>query len=135
MNIGIAEKKVILDPLPMPNYKKFIKVSATYYNEIVSFDFHKMAHRGILMQIDQLILKKKKKCIWFPCFDTSLQEYKITSGPCGATPLMTIAERNVPKLLGTNHFNEKQSINMFTLLKNIISNNTFGPVNLNTGIL
>ena len=132
MNIGIAENEYIPDPLPPRTIQK---ASQIYYRELINFDFHKMAHRGILMQIDQLILKKKKKCIWFPCFDTSLQEYKITSGPCGTTPLMTIAKRNKKLIPHSNHFSKEQNKNMFTLLKNIISNNTFGPVNLNTEIL
>jgi len=132
MNIGIAENEYIPNPLPPITIQK---ASQIYYRELINFDFHKMAHRGILMQIDQLILKKKKKCIWFPCFDTSLQKYKITSGPCGTTPLMTIAKRNKPLIPHRNHFSEEQNKNMFTLLKNIISNNTFGPADLNTEIL
>jgi hypothetical protein len=132
MNIGIAENEYIPDPMPPINIQE---ASQIYYRELINFDFHKMAHKGILMQIDQLILKKKKKCIWFPCFDTSLQEYKITSGPCGTTPLMTIAERNGSIIPHSNHFSEEQNKNMFTLLKNIINNDTFGPVNLNTEIL
>ena len=106
MNIGIAENEYIPDPLPPINIQK---ASQVYYRELINFEFHKMAHKGILMQIDQLILEERKKCIWFPCFDTSLQGYKITSGPCGIMPLMTIAKRNKPLIPHSNHFSKEQN--------------------------
>ena len=120
MNIGISEKTVILDPEPMPNYKKLIKASNVYYKEIANFDFHYMAHHGILMQMDKLILENKKRVLWFPCFSASLQGYQIKSGPVADTDLMQIAEHNDPKLSYTNHFNKQQNINMFNLLRDYI---------------
>lgn len=135
MNIGISEKTVILDPEPMPNYKKLIKASNVYYKEIANFDFHYMAHRGILAEMDKLILENKKRVLWFPSFTSSLQGYQIKSGPCANIDLMTIAEHNIPKLLNTNHFNEKQSINMFNLIRDYIDNRIHfknpGIINMN----
>jgi hypothetical protein len=131
MNIGIAEG-LIVDPLPPKDIKK---ASRIYYKYLINLDFHATAHRGILMQADQLILEKKKKCIWFPGFNTSLQEYKFVSGPCGTTPLITIAERNSPLIPHSNHFSKEQNKNMFTLLKNIINKDAFEPGQIDTDMI
>ena len=52
-----------------------------YYKHIFHENYHSMAQIGILMQMDQLMIQKQKKCIWFPCFVNSMQGYMPQSGP------------------------------------------------------
>ena len=42
-----------------------------YYESLWDPDLMKIVHKGVLMQIDELLLKKNKKCFWFPCFGSS----------------------------------------------------------------
>ncbi|SVD28996.1 uncharacterized protein METZ01_LOCUS381850, partial [marine metagenome] len=42
-----------------------------YYESLWDPDLMKIVHKGVLMQIDELLLKKNKKCFWFPCFSSS----------------------------------------------------------------
>lgn len=88
------------------HHMKAIKAGELYYKDLISFDFHQIAQKGILMQMDELMLQKKKKCIWFPCFedDLSMQEYIPKSGPISSHDLSSIsncepAEENSPLLL------------------------------------
>jgi hypothetical protein len=135
MNIHIAEGM----EMESPTSKDIKKAALMYYKYLINFDFHRAAHLGILMQIDQLILEKKKKCIWFPCFPNSMYSkrlgkgYKITSGPCGTTPLITYAEQHNPLIPHSNHFSKEQNENMFTLVKDIIDKDAFesGPIDTN----
>jgi len=106
-----------------------------YYKHLFSYEFHKAAHLGILMQADQLILEKKKKCIWFPGFPNSVPDYKITSGPIGTTPLITFAEENHPLIPHSNHFSKEQNENMFTLIKDIIDKDAFEPKPIDMNII
>ena len=137
------EFQFTIDSVPWTDYfsiprSKLIKImnsARDYYKDVMSQHYHEMAQKGIVMQIDELMVQKQKKCIWFPCFDTSLQEYKIVSGPCGTTPLMTIAKRNKLLIPHSNHFSEEQNKNMFTLLKNIINNDTLESINLNMDMI
>ena len=137
MNLHIAEGMEMESPTP----KDIKKASLMYYKYLWHLNFHRAAHLGILTQIDQLILEKKKKCIWFPCFPNSMYSkrlgkgYKITSGPCGTTPLITYAEQHNPLIPHSNHFSKEQNENMFTLIKGIIDMNAFESRPIDTNIL
>jgi len=125
--------------------KDIRKAALMYYKHLINRDFHRAAHLGILMQADQLILEKKKKCIWFWCFHNSSgerdfaglqvdQSYKIRSGPHGNTPLINFTEQNT--LIPTaNHFSKEQNENMFTLIKDIIDKDAFEPKPIDMNII
>ena len=127
-----------------------------YYRDIISFNWHEVAQKGLLMQIDELMIQKQKKCIWFPCFEHSMQGFVPKSGPIGNTPLfeisetelinanMTLNERtnfyndirnrawNSKKMsrdqqTRVNHMNKENNNNMANLIIDIINNDDFTP--------
>ena len=91
--------------------KKLITAAQQYYMELWHPEYHAMAHTGILMQIDQLMKQKNKKCMWFPGFHNSIELNKFhktninynvpwsevkdyfipTSGPMGNRALIDIS--------------------------------------------
>ena len=71
--------------------KRLNHVINQYYTDIISFKWHEVAQKGLLMQIDELMLQKKKKCIWFASFDNSMQGYVPKNGPIGNTELHKIS--------------------------------------------
>jgi len=134
MNSGFAD-----DTVPFVKDTSISKdvydAARNYYKYLINLDFHEMAQRGILIQMDRLLLAKKKKCIWFPCFYHSITDYKITSGPSGTTPLYYYAEQNDEDIPDSNHFSKEQNENMFRLLKDIIDNDAFDPRSIDTNTL
>jgi hypothetical protein len=121
-------------------HEKAVKAGKWYYNEIMSFEFHQVAQKGILMQMDELMLQKKKKCIWFPCFedDMSMQSYVPKSGPIANNHLVDVAalpgEAYADKIGGLpghdshlNHFNTENNRNMAQVVIDIIETNNFSP--------
>jgi|TARA_Y100000310_G_scaffold335768_2_gene418604 hypothetical protein len=79
-----------LDDYPIDCSDKMYEAIKGYYNHIISFDWHKVAQKGLLMQIDELMLQKKKNCIWFPCFFNSMEGSDIKSGPVSNRSLFDI---------------------------------------------
>jgi hypothetical protein len=77
-----------------PGGKKLMEKIQTaityYYTHLISFDWHEVAQKGLLMQIDELMLQKKKKCIWFPCFNSSMCGFIPKSGPYASTILADV---------------------------------------------
>ena len=118
LNWSDAEKRTISETIA--NYNRYF--SDPGYNRFVQ--------RGNLMQIDQHMLREKRKCIWFPCFDSSMQGFVPESGPLGTIPLNNIsqAEYNTYEeyLNGIgndkrlNHFNEENNRKMFNLINYVL---------------
>jgi hypothetical protein len=119
------------------NEKTFYKASLDYYKHIFSPDFHMISHLGILQVLDELLLAKNKKCIWFGSFynsfgdpaDERLNEvtkqslpYIVRSGIQGSCSLIEISEKTQPQIPHSNHFNEEQNKDFFEYLKDIIDN-------------
>ena len=105
-----------------------------YYNDFISFEWHEVAQKGLLMQIDELMLQKKKKCIWLPCFEKSMQKYVPKSGPIGNEALAVSLWANDPTALPDdgidtrkNHMNARNNRNMAKLIIDIIRNGNFKP--------
>ena len=130
--------------------KRLNYVINQYYANIISFRWHEVAQKGLLMQIDELIIQKQKKCIWFPCFEHSMQGFVPKSGPIGNTPLIEISESELinanmtpdeinnffeisdsrpstDRQLRVNHMNKENNNNMANLIIDIINNNDFTP--------
>ena len=85
--------------IPESNLKIIMKSASMYFENIMNYDFTAMAQKGILMQIDELMLEKKKKCIWFSCFDDSMQGFIPKSGPVGDTLLRYISRLELLNLV------------------------------------
>jgi len=128
-----------LDDYPIDCSDKMYEAIKGYYNHIISFDWHKVAQKGLLMQIDELMLQKKKNCIWFPCFENSMQKYVPKSGPITDTVLQKISDAELKKLhrpvraafdtvdYRPNHFNFENNKNMANLIIDIIKKDNFSP--------
>jgi hypothetical protein len=111
-----------------------------YYNDFISFKWHEVAQKGLLMQIDELMLQKKKKCIWLPCFDESMQGFIPKSGPIGNTAIGTmlykinsVADQYSRVIYGRvvdtrkNHMDVRDNRNMARLIIDVIRSNNFTP--------
>ena len=124
------------------NEKTFYKASLDYYKRIFSPDFHIMAHLGLIRDLDEVLIEKNKKCIWFGSFWNSFGDpdddrispvvkarlpFIPKSGVQGSCPLIKTSEKNVPQLTHSNHFNEQQNIDHFKYIRRIIDNELFGP--------
>ena len=135
-----------LEDKPSPPKKLLDNIynAANNYFEFLYFDdFHEFVQIRILEQLDMLMLqmriRKKKKCIWFPCFDYSMQGYIPKSGPIADTVLITISDAELKKLHPRprgafditdprlNHFNEENNRNMARLIIDIIKKDNFSP--------
>ncbi len=95
-----------------------------YYNDFISLKWHEVSQKGLLMQIDELMIQKQKKCIWFPCFDSSMCGFIPKSGPIGNESL-----RHLPGHSDTrkNHMNLRNNQNMARLIIDIIKKENFKP--------
>ena len=108
-----------------------------YYNDFISIKWHEVSQKGLLMQIDELMLQKKKKCIWLPCFNESMQGFIPKSGPIGNEALCTILFEigDVVLLDGEdtrkNHMNVRNNKNIARLITDIIDSNDFKPREIN----
>ena len=128
---------------------KTLRAGTLYFNDLMSFEFHNMAHIGILMQIDNHMLEKEKKCIWFNCFDISTKidgkwEYIPKSGPIIDTPLFSISQSEMKHLSQKeqdeflfddnrkNHLNRRNNKNLASLIIDIIKNDNFNPREIKT---
>ena len=119
--------------------EKTLRAGAVYYTDIMSYEFHEMAHKGILMQMDKLMLEMRKKCIWFRCFDDSMQGYIPKSGPTINTTLCDISDSELKHLSQTeqdkiytdddraNHFSVENNKNMANLVIDVIKSDNFNP--------
>jgi hypothetical protein len=119
------------------NLKTFYKASLDYYKHVFSPDFHIVSHLGILRALDDLLINKNKKSIWFGSFSNSfgdldderlnehiksLLPYKVKSGVNDYRPLIEISDKTQPQIPHSNHFNEQQNKDFFEYLKDIIDN-------------
>ena len=101
-----------------------------YYNSIISFGWHEVAQEGLLMLIDKLMLEKKKKCIWFPCFNNSMQGFVPESGPIVDIILLQIADIRSHDDDGhriRNHLDKPNNLKLANLIIDIINSNNFSP--------
>lgn len=126
---------------PTPG-RKILQAAKDFYEHLYDEMYFKSIQVGLLMQIDQLMIQKKKKCIWFTCIDKLWTEknwpeyypnFIPKSGPYGDTPLYTIsmAEDDVSEFfrndLRMNHFNPENNVNMANLIINLIETDNFSP--------
>jgi hypothetical protein len=127
------------------HHYKAVKAAELYYKDLMSLEFHQVAQKGILMQMDELLIEKKKKCIWFPCFEDglSMQSYIPKSGPIASHYLNLISRAEYegdPKEVERftkltisgqdgrlNHFNTENNRNMARLIIDTIENDNFNP--------
>lgn len=142
--------------VPEADLVRIMNSANNYYKDVMSLEYHYMAQKGILMQIDELMLAKAKKCIWFSCFEDSMQGYMPKSGPIGDTVLRYLSRLELEYLASQrdqrdynyeeniimhindvqfsdtndgrqNHLDEENNKNMAELIMDIITSNDFTP--------
>jgi hypothetical protein len=110
--------------------------AANNYFEFLWYDdFSLYIHKCILRDIDQLMIEKKKKCIWFPCFENSMQKYVPKSGPIADIVLQKISDAELKKIHPRvrrkaidhrpNHLSKENNQNRANLIINIIERDAF----------
>tara|TARA_Y100000034_G_C6840847_1_gene380415 strand:- start:389 stop:1246 length:858 start_codon:yes stop_codon:yes gene_type:complete len=138
------------------NGRKILQAARDFYEHLYDEEYFKSIQVGLLMQIDQLMLQKKKKCIWFTCVDhlwtkknypewyswitgypgiPYYSNFIPKSGPYGNEALydISMSEDDIPDLerIGfdprINHFNAQNNINMANLIIDIIRIDKWHP--------
>jgi hypothetical protein len=126
------------------NGRKILQAARDFYEHLYDEEYFKSIQVGLLMQIDRLMIQKKKKCIWFTCIDNLWTKknwpeyYPIfipKSGPYGNEALydISMSEDDIPDLerIGfdprSNHLNAENNIRLANLIINIIETDRFDP--------
>lgn len=113
-------------------------ISMDTYSKTMDSEFHKIAQKGILREIDLLIKKLNKKCIFFKSFDDSfggyipenivwcdksLRSIKL-NGNIGISKKDLYDVKNFPKM---NHLFESDNKKVSKLIIDIIKSDNFTP--------
>lgn len=122
--------------------RKILQAAADFYEYLYNDKFFEAIQVGLLMQMDALMLKKKKKCIWFESAPDAFcrvwlspTAFKPTSGPYGNKCLydISIAEKDTPLnpvVEGdsrNNHLSVENNQILAKLIINIIETDNFSP--------
>ena len=113
-------------------------VAMVTYDRNKNLEFHKIAQKGILREIDILVKKKNKKCIFFKSFDNSFCDYVPENLVWVNESLHSIKlkeeigwsikdlydEKKFPRI---NHFFEPNHKKLSKLIIDIIESDNFAP--------
>ena len=117
------------------NYKE-LQTAVTYYYKMLYDDSHmETMHRGLLREIESVVKKYNKKCIFLKCFSESFPDYipeNVVWGNLYLYEDISMKEPNfdsntISKDDRKNHLNDKNNYNMYLFLKDIIDTDDFTP--------
>ena len=117
------------------NYKE-LQTAVTYYYKMLYDDSHmETTHRGLLREIESVVKKYNKKCIFLKCFSESFPDYipeNVVWGNLYLYEDISMKEPNfdsntISKDERKNHLNDKNNYNMYLFLKDIIDKDDFTP--------
>jgi len=117
------------------NYKE-LQTAVTYYYKMLYDDSHmETTHRGLLREIESVVKKYNKKCIFLKCFSESFPDYipeNVVWGNLYLYEDISMKEPNfdsntISKDDRKNHLNDKNNYNMYLFLKDIIDKDDFTP--------
>jgi len=117
------------------NYKE-LQTAVKYYYKMLYDDSHmETTHRGLLREIESVVKKYNKKCIFLKCFSESFPDYipeNVVWGNLYLYEDISMKEPNfdsntISKDERKNHLNDKNNYNMYLFLKDIIDRNDFTP--------
>tara|TARA_Y100000310_G_scaffold214653_1_gene215559 strand:+ start:282 stop:1016 length:735 start_codon:yes stop_codon:yes gene_type:complete len=145
-NKSCAKKYADTYKLPRVQLRQIMNAARDYYKNLVDFSYHRMAQHGMLMMVDELMIKQKKKCIWFSCYEDSMSNdyfnhFIPKSGPLGNIALynishnelifqgMTDKEVRQATLYDTrkNHLNEENNKRLANLIIDTITLKQLSP--------
>ena len=110
-----------------------IAVNAKYYGDnIVDEDATVVMHHALLMYVDNMMVEKGKKCLWFNSFPEFrlhwMKPFIPRSGPIGNQDLFSITKgRDHSDPLARNHMSKDENITMSKMIIDIIENDRFQP--------
>lgn len=117
------------------NYKE-LQTAVRYYYKMLYDDSHmETTHRGLLREIENVVKKNNKKCIFLQCFSESFPYYipeNVVWGNLNLYEDISMKESNfdsntISKDERKNHLNDKNNYNMYLFLKDIIDKDDFTP--------
>ena len=123
------------------NYKE-LQTAVKYYYKMLYDDSHmETTHRGLLREIENVVEKSNKKCIFLKCFTESFPEYIPENVVWGNLHLYEdismkefehmshneLKEIHRGKDERKNHLGNKNNYNMYLFLKDIIDKDDFTP--------
>ena len=117
------------------NYKE-LQTAVRYYYKMLYYDSHmETTHRGLLREIENVVKKNNKKCIFLQCFSESFPDYipeNVVWGNLNLYEDISMKESNfdsntISKDERKNHLNDKNNYNMYLFLKDIIDKDDFTP--------
>ena len=117
------------------NYKE-LQTAVKYYYKMLYDDSHmETTHRGLLREIESVVKKNNKKCIFLKCFTESFPDYipeNVVWGNLYLYEDISMKESNfdastISKDKRKNHLNDKNNYNMYLFLKDIIDKDDFTP--------
>ena len=117
------------------NYKE-LQTAVKYYYKMLYDDSHmETTHRGLLREIESVVKKYNKKCIFLKCFSESFPDYipeNVVWGNLYLYEDISMKEPNfdsntISKDERKNHLNDKNNYNMYLFLKDIIDKDDFSP--------
>ena len=117
------------------NYKE-LQTAVRYYYKMLYDDSHmETTHRGLLREIENVVKKNNKKCIFLQCFSESFPDYipeNVVWGNLNLYEDISMKESNfdsntISKDERKNHLNDKNNYNMYLFLKDIIDKDDFTP--------
>ena len=117
------------------NYKE-LQTAVKYYYKMLYDDSHmETTHRGLLREIESVVKKYNKKCIFLKCFSESFPDYipeNVVWGNLYLYEDISMKESNYDKSIASkderkNHLNDKNNYNMYLFLKDIIDKDDFTP--------
>ena len=117
------------------NYKE-LQTAVRYYYKMLYDDSHmETTHRGLLREIENVVKKNNKKCIFLQCFSESFPDYipeNVVWGNLNLYEDISMKEYNfdsntISKDERKNHLNDKNNYNMYLFLKDIIDKDDFTP--------
>lgn len=115
------------------NYKE-LQTAVKYYYKMLYDDSHmETTHRGLLREIESVVKKYNKKCIFLKCFSESFPDYipeNVVWGNLYLYEDISMKESNfdastISKDERKNHLNDKNNYNMYLFLKDIIDKDDF----------
>tara|TARA_Y100000310_G_scaffold121647_1_gene120390 strand:- start:153 stop:788 length:636 start_codon:yes stop_codon:yes gene_type:complete len=106
---------------------RILRAVRAYYNELYSEEYHIIAQRGLLREIDSIIKEKKKKCIFLKCFENSFCDYTFKNAIWGNLDLRNISSN----LSADNHLTEQNGKDLANFLIEVIKEDDFTPREIN----
>ena len=117
-----------------------IYVTAKKYKETITDPGTSIVmHNAMLNYVDNIMVEKNKKCLWFHSFDEHVLNWMKTfsprSGPIGDRSLYSVGTkaRELTNWKLRNHFTKEENIALSKLIIDVIENDRFEPGKISMG--